>query len=171
MITRLRRRFFTAAVLAAVIAAIAAIVAAADTIDPGATGARYAWGENVGWINAKAPASGNPGVTVSGLKLTGYMWGENIGWINMNCTNNATCGSTGNYGVKNDGDWQSLRLRVGRERRLDQLLVSERAGDVREHRQLRRDDRSGAPACSAARRGARTSAGSCSITRRRRRTA
>jgi hypothetical protein len=102
MITRLRRRFFTAAVLATVLAAIVAIVAAADTIDPGATGARYAWGENVGWINAKAPGSGGNGVTVSGRSLTGYMWGENIGWINMNCTNNGTCGSTGNYGVTND---------------------------------------------------------------------
>jgi hypothetical protein len=93
----------TAAVLAAVIAAIAAIVAAADTIDPGATGARYAWGENVGWINAKPSGNGGPGVQVNGLVLTGYMWGENIGWINMNCFNNGTCASTGNYGVKNDG--------------------------------------------------------------------
>ena len=73
------------------------------TIDPAANQARYVWGENVGWINAKAPTTGNPGVTVSGSKLTGYMWGENIGWINMNCLNNNTCGSTGNYGVTNNG--------------------------------------------------------------------
>jgi hypothetical protein len=85
------------------ISAIAALIAAADTIDPASTGARYAWGENVGWINAKAPGPGNPGVTVTGLKLTGYMWGENIGWINMTCSNNATCGSTGSYGVRNNG--------------------------------------------------------------------
>ena len=104
MISRLRKRFSMAIVLATVLAAVVSLVAAADTIDPGATGtARYAWGENVGWINAKAPTTGNPGVTVSGTKLTGYMWGENIGWINMNCLNNAMCGSTGNYGVTNNG--------------------------------------------------------------------
>lgn len=104
MVSRLRKRIFAAAVLATVLAAIAALVAAADTIDPGATGARYAWGENVGWINAKAPTTGNPGVIVSGLGLTGYMWGENIGWINMNCSNNALCTPANkNWGVTNDG--------------------------------------------------------------------
>ena len=104
MFSRLRKRIFMAVVLATMLAAIAALVAAADTIDPGATGARYAWGENVGWINAKAPTTGNPGVIVSGLNLTGYMWGENIGWINMNCSNNALCTPANkNWGVTNDG--------------------------------------------------------------------
>ena len=103
MFTKLRKRTFTAVVLATMLAAVVSIVSAADTIDPVPDGSRYAWGENVGWINAKAPGSGGNGVAVTGTKLTGYMWGENIGWINMNCLNNATCGSTGNYGVTNNG--------------------------------------------------------------------
>lgn len=47
---------------------------------------KYAWGENVGWVNA-APT--NAGQTVSvhfdGNEgwLSGYVWGENIGWIKM----------------------------------------------------------------------------------------
>ena len=103
MISRLRKRFSMAIVLATVLAAIVSLVAAAETIDPSASDAQYAWGENVGWLNAEPSGNGGPGVTVSGAKLTGYMWGENIGWINMNCLNNATCGTTGNYGVTNNG--------------------------------------------------------------------
>ena len=88
MFTRLRKRIFPAVVLATLLAAIASLVAA-ETIDPLSSDAQYAWGENVGWINAEPSANGGPGVTVSGQQLTGYMWGENIGWINMNCSNNA----------------------------------------------------------------------------------
>jgi hypothetical protein len=90
-----------AMVVATMIGAAASLVAA-ETIDPQNDQHQYAWGENVGWINAEPSATGNPGVTVSGLKLTGYLWGENIGWINLNCSNNNTCGTTGNYGVTND---------------------------------------------------------------------
>jgi hypothetical protein len=95
------------AVLAATIGAIAAAAAAlAENVDPSNAGAQYAWGENVGWINAEPAVSGTPiaqGVTVSGIGVTGFMYGENIGWINMSCQNNGTCAGTGNYGVKNDG--------------------------------------------------------------------
>lgn len=91
-----------AVVGAALLGAVASVVAA-ETIDPVNDNSQYAWGENVGWINAEPSGNGGPGVTVSGAKLTGYMYGENIGWINLNCTNNGTCASTGNYGVTNDG--------------------------------------------------------------------
>ena len=101
------RTLVRSAVVAAAIGAIAAAAAAfAENVDPGNAGAQYAWGENVGWINAEPANSGVPlaqGVTVSGTGVTGFMYGENIGWINMSCQNNATCGSTGNYGVTNDG--------------------------------------------------------------------
>ncbi len=94
-------------VLAAVIAAVAAAAAAfAENVDPSGSGAQYAWGENVGWISAEPAVSSVPlaqGVTVSGAGVTGFMYGENIGWINMNCANYGTCGSSGNYGVTNDG--------------------------------------------------------------------
>jgi hypothetical protein len=96
-----------AAVLAAIVGAIAAAAAAfAENVDPGNGGAQFAWGENVGWINAEPVVSATPlpqGLTVSGAQVTGYMYGENIGWINMSCQNNGTCAGTGNYGVRNDG--------------------------------------------------------------------
>ncbi len=41
---------------------------------------KYAWGENIGWINFGA-ASGNVHVTDTGL--TGYAWSANYGWINL----------------------------------------------------------------------------------------
>lgn len=53
----------------------------AGTIDPDNNGSRYAWGENIGWINLN-PSFG-PGVTVTSTTLTGYAWAENIGWINL----------------------------------------------------------------------------------------
>src|SRR5207247_1464590 len=93
---------------AAAIGAIAAVAGAvfAETINPNNDSGKFAYAENVGWINAQPSGQGGPGVTVSGTKLTGYMYGENIGWVNMSCTNNSTCASTGNYGVKNDGAGQ-----------------------------------------------------------------
>src|SRR2546421_7848426 len=93
-----------ATAIAAAIGGIAAVVGVvfAETINPNNDNSKFAYAENVGWINAEPSGNGGPGVQVSGAKLTGYMYGENIGWINMNCTNNSTCASTGNYGVKND---------------------------------------------------------------------
>ena len=67
----------------------------AENIDPNDDGSQYAYGENVGWLNAEPDGDGGPGVEVSDLELTGYIWGENIGWINL---------SPANYGgVSNDG--------------------------------------------------------------------
>ncbi|HSB68326.1 MAG TPA: hypothetical protein VLT62_03185 [Candidatus Methylomirabilis sp.] len=64
----------------------------AGNIDPGDDGSRYAYGENIGWVNFK-PSSGN-GVTVDPTAITGYAWGENIGWLNL---------SPPGGGVVNDG--------------------------------------------------------------------
>ncbi len=96
------QRVLMASVLAALLGAAAAI-AAAENIDPNNDNSQFAWGENVGWINAEPSGPGGPGMQVSGAGLTGYMYGENIGWINLSCTNNGTCGTTGNFGVTNDG--------------------------------------------------------------------
>lgn len=60
---------------------------------------KYAWGENVGWINF---GTSEGAVTVTDSALTGYAWGENIGWISLNCANNASCGTV-DYKVANDG--------------------------------------------------------------------
>jgi hypothetical protein len=79
-----------------------AVAAFAENIDPSNDGSQYAWGENVGWINAEPANCSDCGVEVSSTELTGWMWGENIGWINLNCSNNGTCGFV-DYGVTNDG--------------------------------------------------------------------
>jgi len=98
-----RMHFLPATVLAATALALAAVIGVfAENIDPADDMSQYAWGENVGWINAEPSGNGGPGVQVSYKHITGYMWGENIGWINMSCKNNSTCGTT-DYGVKNDG--------------------------------------------------------------------
>jgi hypothetical protein len=67
-------------------------VALAGNIDPDNDGSRYAWGENVGWINFE-PSQGE-GVTVTDSAVTGKAWGENVGWINL---------SPETDGVVNDG--------------------------------------------------------------------
>ena len=76
--------------------------ALAENIDPGGDGSRYAWAENLGWINAEPSGDGGPGAQVSDFELTGYMWGENAGWVSLSCKNGSTCGTT-EYGVINDG--------------------------------------------------------------------
>ena len=74
----------TAILLFATVIVFCAFGAHAENIDPDGTGCKYAWAENVGWINFK-PSQG-PGVTVSDKALTGMAWGENIGWINLSPT-------------------------------------------------------------------------------------
>jgi len=70
---------------------LAGSVAIAENIDPGGDGSKYAWAENIGWINAEPSGNGGPGVQVSDFEVTGYMWGENAGWISLSCRNGATC--------------------------------------------------------------------------------
>ena len=45
---------------------------------------KYAWGENVGWINF-GNAGGN--IHITDTAITGYAWIENYGWINMDPAN------------------------------------------------------------------------------------
>ena len=61
---------------------------------------RYAWNENVGWINF---GSGGSTVRVLDSELTGYAWAENVGWISLNCSNDNSCSSV-DYKVSNDGE-------------------------------------------------------------------
>ena len=51
-----------------------------DNIDPNNDGSKYAYGENVGWLNF---GSRDGNVVVADANLTGYVWAENIGWINL----------------------------------------------------------------------------------------
>ncbi len=61
---------------------------------------KYAWGENVGWINF---GTDEGDVYISDTAITGYAWGENIGWISLNCSDSDTC-DTVDYGISNDGE-------------------------------------------------------------------
>ncbi|MBZ5640337.1 MAG: hypothetical protein LAO51_16470 [Acidobacteriia bacterium] len=88
--------------LAVFFAAVSSTLTAADNIDPGNNGLRYAYAENVGWLNAKPTVGGDPGVQVGDSELSGWIWGENTGWISLSCKNDLSCG-TANYGVRNDG--------------------------------------------------------------------
>jgi len=102
MFAGLRRTLSRSTALALLIAAMASLIAFAENVDPNNTGAQYAWGENIGWVNFE-PSQG-PGVTISNGGATGYAWGENVGWINLNCRNNsATCATTKSYGIVRDG--------------------------------------------------------------------
>jgi hypothetical protein len=76
--------------------------ALAENTDPQSDGSQYAYGENVGWLNAEPLGDGGSGVHVGDFELSGWMWGENIGWISLSCANTASC-STVDYGVRNDG--------------------------------------------------------------------
>ena len=60
---------------------------------------KYAWGENIGWINF-GTAEGNVHITDS--VLTGYAWSSKAGWISLNCSNTDSC-ATVDYKVANDG--------------------------------------------------------------------
>ena len=75
----------------------------AENIDPDDDGFQYAYGENVGWLNAEPGGDGGPGVQVEDSGLTGYIWAENIGWVSLSCENTSSCASV-NYGVMNDGN-------------------------------------------------------------------
>lgn len=60
---------------------------------------KYAWSENVGWIDFGVAGGA---VAVSDSSLTGYAYCENIGWVSLNCSNTSSC-ATYDYGVVNDG--------------------------------------------------------------------
>ncbi len=76
--------------------------AAAENIDPAGDDHQYAWGEDIGWVNAEPSGDGGPGAEVGDFQLTGWMWSENSGWISLSCANTASCGLA-QYGVANDG--------------------------------------------------------------------
>ncbi len=74
----------------------------AENIDPANDGSKYAWAENLGWINLRPQGAGGPGVQVSDSGLTGWAWSENAGWISLSCQNTSSCGANA-YGVTNNG--------------------------------------------------------------------
>ena len=61
---------------------------------------KYAYSENMGWINF---ADTNSTVHITDTELTGYAYNENTGWISLNCSNTDTCNDN-NYKVINTID-------------------------------------------------------------------
>ena len=76
--------------------------ASGENIDPAGTQAQFAWGENVGWLNAEPLGDGGPGLEVDDFEVTGWIWAENLGWISASCKNTGSC-ATVLFGVRNDG--------------------------------------------------------------------
>ena len=68
---------------------------------------KYAWGENIGWIDFQGNVT--DGVVARTKFLSGYAWSENFGWIYLGNGNPGGSGgtqytqSTGDTGVNNDG--------------------------------------------------------------------
>lgn len=102
---RIATRFRSAVLLVTALALLLGLAATSVFADNVVVGHKYAWGENVGWLNAQPSGPGGPGLTVTSTDVTGYFWGENIGWVNTSCkTNFPTCtGPAGIWGVANDG--------------------------------------------------------------------
>lgn len=92
----IRRILITTSILLGCMSLVARASTTDGTID---SVNRYAWAENVGWLDFGS-TEGN--VHVTDVSLTGYAWGENIGWISLNCSNTSSCGAV-NYAVLNDG--------------------------------------------------------------------
>lgn len=101
-ITRNRSRSRLCGAILLLLARAGASHAAPENIDPAGDDHQYAWGENIGWVNAEPSGNGGPGGSVSDFAVTGWMWGENVGWISLSCSNTASCGGVG-YGVLNNG--------------------------------------------------------------------
>jgi len=73
------------------------------TIDPNSEGYKYAWGENIGWVNFGCD---NCNVHVTDSGLSGYALSENIGWIYLgDITNNNGGGTLLGYAWSENTGW------------------------------------------------------------------
>jgi len=78
------------------------IVFASETDGTIDTTYKYAWGENIGWINFGCD---NCNVAITDSGLTGYAWSTQYGWINLNPTNSGV--SNTSAGVLSGNAWGS----------------------------------------------------------------
>lgn len=63
--------------------AIATITAGATAQSNIVEDDKFAWGENIGWLNWRDAGDTEQGVLVRPGHLRGYIWAENAGWINV----------------------------------------------------------------------------------------
>jgi hypothetical protein len=99
--TRAAQRASPALLQLAAVILVSGGITVAENIDPLNDDSKYAYGENLGWINAQPLGPGGSGVEVSDSSLTGWAWSENAGWISLSCTN-TSCGLV-SFGVTNNG--------------------------------------------------------------------
>jgi uncharacterized repeat protein (TIGR01451 family) len=83
-------------------ASVTVFFATDENMDPGDSGAQYAWSENLGWLNLEPSGDGGPGLEVEDSSVRGYLWGENFGWCSLSCENTSSCAAV-DYEVANDG--------------------------------------------------------------------
>jgi hypothetical protein len=94
----LKERAMRGIVTTMVIAGTAAVVLADSNVaDP----KKFAWSENVGWLNWRDANGTTQGVEVyAGSHLRGYIWAENAGWINVGTGSAPYANTTGaDFGV------------------------------------------------------------------------
>jgi hypothetical protein len=84
------------ALLAALLLPTAA--GSAETVDPDDDDSQWAWGENIGWLDAEPQGDGGPGVETTWEDLEGWLWSENAGWVSTACENTSSCGDV-DYGI------------------------------------------------------------------------
>jgi hypothetical protein len=87
---------------------IATAANAASTID---TNNAFAYGANIGWINARADGGTN-GAVIGEFYCSGYIYSANVGWISLGVSNGPVNGysysnlSSNDWGVNNAGGGQ-----------------------------------------------------------------
>ena len=88
---------------------------AASTID---TNNLYAYGANIGWINARADGGTN-GAVIGEFYCSGYIYSANVGWISLGVSNGPVNGysysniSSNDWGVNNAGSGQLFGMAYG----------------------------------------------------------
>jgi len=88
---------------------------AASTIN---TNNNFAYGANIGWINARADAGTN-GAVIGEFYCSGYIYSANVGWISLGVSNGPVNGysysniSSNDWGVNNAGGGQLSGMAYG----------------------------------------------------------
>ena len=104
----------TLLLLSSLILPASSLVLASSTID---TNNAYAYGANIGWINAHA--DGTNGAAVGEFYCSGYIYSGNVGWISLGTSNGPVNGysysnlSSTDWGVNNAGGGQLYGMAYG----------------------------------------------------------
>src|SRR5579862_6364847 len=94
--------------------ALSRLNAASTTID---TNNPYAYGANIGWINAFA--DGTNGAVIGQFFCTGFLYSANVGWISLGASGGPANGyaysniTSNDWGVNNIGDGRLAGMAYG----------------------------------------------------------